>query len=134
MRFEELEIGQSYEMRRVFTQEEVLRFADLSLDTNPIHTDAEFAKATQFGQLIVPGFLTASLFSAIIGTKFPGFGSIYLNQSMSFRRPVFPGLEVRAVVSVRELIPEKHRVLLDTVCFDENQQVLIEGTALVKLP
>ena len=134
MRFEELKIGQSYEMKRIFTQQEVMDFAKLSYDTNPIHTDPEYARTTQFGQLIVPGFLTASLFSAIIGTKFPGFGSIYLNQTMSFRKPVFPEQEVTAVVNVKELFPEKHRVLLDTFCYDEMHQVLIEGSALVKLP
>ena len=134
MRFEDLKIGQSYEMKRVFTQEEVQKFAELSWDTNPLHTDLDYAKTTRFGQLIVPGFLTASLFSAVIGTKFPGFGTIYLNQNMSFRRPVFPGQEVRAVVSVKELFPEKRRALLDTVCYDAEENVLIEGTALVKLP
>ena len=134
MCFEDLKIGQSYEMKRVFTREEVMRFAELSFDTNPLHTDLEYAKTTQFGQLIVPGFLTASLFIAIIGTKFPGFGSIYLNQNMSFRKPVFPGHEVCAIVSVKELFPERRRVLLDTICYDKNLQVLIEGTALVKLP
>lgn len=134
MKFEELKIGQSYEMKRVFTQEEVAKFANLSYDTNPLHTDVEFAKKTQFGQLIVPGFLTASMFSAIIGTKFPGFGSIYLNQNMSFRSPVFPEQEVTAVVTVKQLFPEKHRVLLDTCCYDSSLRILIEGTALVKLP
>ena len=134
MRFEELEIGQSYEMQRVFSQEEVMTFARLSYDTNPLHTDDEFAKTTQFGQLIVPGFLTASLFSAIIGTKFPGFGSIYLNQTMSFRKPVFPNQLVTAKVHVKELFPEKHRVLLETCCYDENHEMLIDGTALVKIP
>lgn len=133
MRFEDLTVGQSYEMKRIFTQQEVMDFAKLSYDTNPIHTDVEFAKTTQFEKLIVPGFLTGSMFSAIIGTKFPGFGSIYLNQNMSFRKPVFPGQEVTAVVSVKELYPEKHRVLLETLCMDDDQQVLIEGTALVKL-
>lgn len=134
MRFDELKIGQSYEMSRVFTQQEVTDFAKLSYDTNPIHTDLDFAKTTQFGQLIVPGFLTASLFSAIIGTRFPGFGSIYLNQSMSFRKPVFLGQTVTAVVRVKELFPEKHRMLLETCIYDTNRQTLIEGTALVKLP
>ena len=133
MRFEDLTIGQSYEMKRIFTQQEVMDFAKLSYDTNPIHTDVEFAKTTQFGKLIIPGFLTGSMFSAIIGTKFPGFGSIYLNQNMSFRKPVFPGQEVTAVVSVKELYPEKQHILLETLCMDEDQQVLIEGTALVKL-
>ncbi len=134
MRFDELKIGQSYEMSRAFTQQEVMEFAKLSYDNNPLHTDLKFAKTTQFGQVIVPGFLTASMFSAIIGTKFPGFGSIYLNQNMSFIKPVLPEQKVTAVVRVKELFPEKHRVLLETVCFDENQIILIEGTALVKLP
>lgn len=134
MRFEDLRIGQSYEMSRVFTQQEVADFAKLSYDTNPIHTDAEYARTTQFGQLIVPGFLTGSMFSAIIGTKFPGYGSIYLNQNMVFRKPVFPDQRVTAVVRVKELIPEKHRALLETNCYDEGQTLLIEGTALVKLP
>lgn len=134
MKFEDLKVGQSYEMRRVFTREEVKTFAQLSYDTNPIHTDPEYAKTTRFGKLIVPGFLTGSLFSAIIGTKFPGFGSIYLNQNMTFRNPVFLESEVLAVVRVKELLPERRRVVLETMCYDENQQVLIEGTALVKLP
>lgn len=134
MSFEELKIGQSYEMRRVFTQKEVLAFANLSYDTNPIHTDVEYAKNTRFGRLIVPGFLTGSLFSAIIGTRFPGFGSVYMKQDMIFRKPVFPDQQVRAIVRVKELYPEKHRVLLDTLCMDDNNEILIEGTALVKLP
>ena len=66
MRFDDLKIGQFYEMSRIFTQQEVMDFVKLSYDTNPIHTDSEFAKTTQFGQLIVPGFLTGSMFSAII--------------------------------------------------------------------
>lgn len=134
MKFEELSIGQSYEMSRSFTQQEIMGFSDLSYDTNPLHTDAEYAKNTRFGQLIVPGFLTASLFSAIIGTKFPGFGTIYLNQNLNFRKPVFPNQPVTAVVRVKELYPEKHRALLDTFCFDENREIVIDGTALVKLP
>lgn len=134
MKFDDLKIGQSYEMSRIFSQQEVMEFAHLSYDTNPIHTDAEYARTTQFGQLIVPGFLTGSMFSAIIGTKFPGFGSIYLNQNMSFRKPVFPDQQVTAVVRVKELFPEKHRALLETCCYDDEHTVLIEGTALVKLP
>ena len=134
MRFEELKIGQSYEMKRTFTLQEVSDFVKLSYDTNPIHTDAGFAQTTQFGQIIVPGFLTGSLFSAIIGSRFPGYGSIYLNQNMSFRSPVFLNRQVTAVVRVKELFPEKHRALLETICYDENQTVLIDGTALVKLP
>lgn len=134
MRFEDLEIGMSYEMKRAFSKEEVSQFATLSYDTNPIHLDAEYAKKSMFGRLIVPGFLTGSLFSAIIGVKFPGEGSIYLNQMLNFRNPVYLDQEITAVVCVKELYPEKHRVLLDTYCHDESGKTLIEGTALVKLP
>lgn len=134
MRFEDLEIGMSYEMKRAFSKEEVSQFAALSYDTNPIHLDAEYAKKSMFGRLIVPGFLTGSLFSAIIGAKFPGEGSVYLNQTMSFRLPVFIDQTVVATIRVKELYPEKHRVLLDTQCKDEMGNILIEGEALVKVP
>lgn len=134
MEFEQLQIGQSYTMSRVFTQENVKEFALLSYDMNPIHMDVEYAKKTRFGQLIVPGFLTASLFSAIIGTKFPGEGSVYLSQNMSFWKPVYPEKEVVAEVTVKELYPSKRRVLLQTRCYDENHELLIDGTALVKMP
>lgn len=134
MEFEELKIGQSYEMKRAFSQDEVMAFANLSHDTNPIHIDAEFAKTTQFGKIIVPGFLTGSLFSAIIGTKFPGFGSVYMKQDMMFRKPVLLDQQVTAIVTVKELYPEKRRVLLETRCVDENNEILIDGTALVKMP
>ena len=134
MRFEDLKIGMSYEMKRAFSKEEVSQFAALSYDTNPIHLDAEYAKNSMFGRLIVPGFLTGSPFSAIIGAKFHGEGSIYLNQMLHFRNPVYLDQEITAVVCVKELYPEKHRVLLDTYCHDESGKTLIEGTALVKLP
>jgi acyl dehydratase len=134
MRFEDLKIGMSYEMKRAFSKEEVSQFAALSYDTNPIHLDAEYAKKSMFGRLIVPGFLTGSLFSAIIGARFPGEGSIYLNQMLNFRNPVYLDQEITAVVCVKELYPEKRRVLLDTYCHDESGKTLIEGTALVKLP
>lgn len=121
-------------MSRVFTQQDVIAFASLSYDKNPLHMDAAYAKTTRFGQLIVPGFLTASMFSAIIGTKFPGNGTIYLSQNMSFWKPVFPEKEVIAEVTVKELYPAKRRALLETCCYDENHELLISGTALVKMP
>ena len=134
MVFEQLKVGQSYVMSRVFTQQDVKGFAMLSYDSNPLHMDEDYARTTRFGQLIVPGFLTASMFSAIIGTKFPGEGTIYLSQNMSFWKPVFPEKEVLAEVTVKELYPLKRRVLLETCCYDENHELLVSGTALVKMP
>lgn len=122
-----------YSMSKAFTSEEVLTFSDLSMDNNPIHINEEYAGKTLFGKKIVHGFLSASLFSAIIGTKFPGNGSIYLSQNLSFLRPVFHNQEITATVTVKELYPEKKRVLLETVCKDEAGNLLISGTALVKL-
>lgn len=134
MRFEDLKIGMSYSLSKAFSSDEVVEFSKLSMDVNPLHLDANYAEKSMFGKRIVHGFLTASLFSAIIGTKFPGEGSIYLNQNLSFLHPVFHDQWVTATVMVKELFPEKHRVLLETVCKDESGTELIIGTALVKLP
>lgn len=134
MKIDELYIGQSYTMHRTFTSAEVQRFADLSFDTNPLHTDPDYAATSRFGRLIVPGFLSASMFSAVIGTRFPGVGSIYLSQDMRFLHPVFPDEEIIATVQVCELMPEKNRVLLETTCRDIRGMLLIDGQALVKLP
>lgn len=133
MKYEKLKIGMSYSMSKAFTSEEVEAFSKLSMDNNPLHTNTEFAERSMFGKKIVHGFLTASLFSAIIGTKFPGEGSVYLNQNMTFLHPVFHNQIVTATVTVIELFPEKHRVLLETVCKDELGVVLITGTALVQI-
>ena len=123
----------SYSMSKAFSTDEVVAFSRLSMDNNPIHINASYAEKSKFGDKIVHGFLSASLFSAIIGTKFPGEGSVYLNQNMTFLHPVFHNQIVTATVTVIELFPEKHRVLLETVCKDESGIVLITGTALVKI-
>lgn len=133
MSFEDLSIGMSCQIVKSFSQDNVKAFADLSMDNNPIHLDKEFANNSIFKQNIVHGFLVGSLFSAIIGTKMPGEGSIYLSQNMVFRKPVYWNQLVRAVVKVEVLYPEKQRVLLSTNCYDSDNNVLIEGTALVKV-
>ena len=133
MCFEEISVGMSYQIVKAFSQDDVKAFASLSMDNNPIHLDREYAKTSIFKKNIVHGFLVGSLFSAIIGTKMPGEGSIYLNQTMVFRKPVYWDQTVRAVVKVEELYPEKQRVLLSTNCFDKDNNVLIEGVALVKI-
>lgn len=133
MHFDDLFIGQSYSITRIFTPEEIAVFSQLSHDTNPLHTDPEYATKSIFGQTIVPGFLTASVFSAIIGTQMPGKGTIYLNQNLSFIKPVYPMQEVVATVTVKDLYAEKKRALLETICTDRSGNILIEGSALVKI-
>lgn len=133
MNIEKIHIEQSCSLHRSFTAEEVRQFASLSLDTNPLHTDATFASKSRFGQLIVPGMLSASLFSAIIGTRLPGDGSIYLSQNLSFRKPVFPNREVVATVTVTDIDKQKNRIMLSTNLHDNNGDLLIDGTALIQL-
>ena len=107
MKIEELKKGDSFELCKSFTEEDIKRFAELSLDTNPIHIDVEYAKKTIYKKPIVHGFLSSSLISAIIGTKLPGPGSIYLNQDLNFKRPIYIGEQIRAVVTIIDIKLEK---------------------------
>lgn len=107
-------------------------FSRLSMDVNPLHVNFGYAKKSMFGRRIMHGFLTASLFSIIIGTKFSGEESIYMNQNISFLHPVFYNQLVTATVTVKELFPEKRGATRHGLP-DETDLVLITGTALVKL-
>jgi 3-hydroxybutyryl-CoA dehydratase len=132
-RFEELSVGMSALYSRTFTDTDLRNFAGVSGDTNPMHLNEEYAKTTLFGGCIVHGMLTASLISAVIGTKLPGPGCIYVSQSLQFKAPVHVGETVYAKVTVSALIPEKQRVLLCTECFVKENLVL-EGEAVVQIP
>jgi 3-hydroxybutyryl-CoA dehydratase len=118
---------------RTFTETDVRNFAGVSGDTNPMHLNEEFAQQTVFKGCIVHGMLTASLISAVIGTKLPGPGCIYMSQSLKFLAPVRVGDTVYAVVTVKELFPDKRRVLVSTSCFVRETMVL-DGEALLKVP
>lgn len=133
MRFEDLYVGQSYSMTKSFSSEEVERFAEISGDNNLVHIDKKYAENSMFHGRIVHGFLTGSLFSAIIGTKMPGLGSIYLGQNMNFKRPVYHGQTVTATVTVTEIRNDKPIVRLSTVCVNELGETVIDGEAIVKV-
>ncbi|MBQ9418184.1 MAG: MaoC family dehydratase [Bacteroidales bacterium] len=133
MNIEDIYIGQSQSASRTFSQGDVLRFAQLSGDTNPLHCDEEYAASSRFGRIIVPGMLTASLFSGIIGTQLPGIGSIYLSQNLRFLHPVYPDIEVKATVEVVAVDKAKSRVSLSTTLRDTEGTLLIDGTALILL-
>lgn len=120
-------------MTKNFTSEEVERFAEISGDNNLVHIDKEYAENSMFRGRIVHGFLTGSLFSAIIGTKMPGPGSIYLGQNMNFKRPVYHGQTVTATVTVTEIRNDKPIVRLSTVCVNESGETVIDGEAIVKV-
>jgi 3-hydroxybutyryl-CoA dehydratase len=132
-RFEDLKAGMSATISRTITETDLRNFSGVSGDTNPMHLNEEYAKNTSFGGIIVHGMLTASLISAAIGTKLPGPGCIYLNQTLKFLAPVHVGDTVYAVVTVKDLNPEKKRVTMTTTCYVRDQPV-IEGEALIKVP
>ncbi len=131
--FEELEVGMRGVYRRRISQEDVERFAEVSGDVNPLHLDAEFAGRTMFEGPIVHGMYSAAMISAVIGTRLPGPGCVYMSQSLRFLAPVRAGDEVEASAIVVELFPEKHRARLETQCHVGETKV-ISGEALILVP
>ena len=127
-------VGQTAELTHQYSENDVNLFADISGDHNPIHLDAEYAKDSIFGKKIVFGFLSGSLISAVLGNVLPGEGSIYMNQTLSFLRPVFIGDTITAKVVITEINEEKKRISLDTMCTNQNGKTVIEGSALMYYP
>jgi len=126
-----LKINSSYTYERIFTIEDVKLFANLSGDINPIHLNEEYAKKTIFKTRIVHGLFASSIFSMIIGTKFPGEGSIYLEQNLKFIKPIYPKKKYLFTVKVTHIREDKPIYTLSTICTDEDQHVFIEGNAIV---
>ena len=131
--FEDLEVGMEASYERQVREEDILAFAALSGDRNPVHLDAEYAAGTIFKERIAHGMLTASYFSTIFGTRLPGPGCIYVSQSLSFRGPVRIGDDVRAVVVLNELIPAKRRAIFACDCSVKGKTVL-QGEAVLMVP
>lgn len=131
--FEDLSVGMSAALSRTVTDADVLAFAGVSGDTNPVHLDAEFAASTMFGGRIAHGMLSAGLISAVFGTRLPGPGCIYLSQSLKFRAPVKLGDTVVARATVKELKAEKRRAVFSTVC-TVGETVVLEGEAELLIP
>lgn len=131
--FEDLSLGQSAEIVRTVGAADIEAFAAVSGDVNPLHLDEAYAKTTPFGERIAHGMLSAAYISAVLGTRLPGPGAIYLNQTLRFRRPVKIGDEVTARVTVEALDAEKGRVTLATVCLVAGKAV-VDGEAVVMVP
>lgn len=130
---EDLETGMSASVSKVFTGEDVAMYAKLSTDDNPLHMNEEFAAHTRTGGRVMHGMISASLISAIIGTRLPGPGCLWMAQEIRFLAPVRIGETVHAVAEVTDIDPGKHRVRLDTVCKVADKTVL-DGRALVWVP
>ena len=131
--FEDLSVGMRETITKMVTHDDIVSFAHLSGDHNPLHLDDDFAAQTQFGKRIAHGLFTASLISAVIGTHMPGPGAIYLNQTLTFKGPVHIGDEVIVSVEVAELVERGTRCKLHCLATVAGKAVL-EGEALVKVP
>ena len=123
--------GDSAEITKTIEQADVDAFAELTGDHNPIHVDEEFAKTTRFGLRIAHGMLAASLISSVLANKLPGEGSVYLGQTLEFVKPVFPGDEITARVTVKEIREDKPIIKLETLCINQRDEIVIRGEATV---
>ena len=131
--FEDLTIGMTETYAKEVKSSDVVGFAEISGDRNPIHLSEHFAARTPFGGRIAHGLYTASLISAVIGTRLPGPGAIYLSQTLNFRAPVRIGDHVEAIVEVVELTEKGRRVKLACRCM-VGETLVLEGEALVIVP
>ncbi len=119
-----IEVNQVYTHEFNFSQEEVNQFAQVTGDKNPVHTDAAYAATTMFKRPIMHGMLGAALFSKVFGTLFPGEGTIYLKQSLNFLRPMYVDVIYEAVFTVKEVVKEKNRAIVETQIKDKTTGVI----------
>src|SRR5258707_15266502 len=131
--FEDLSVGMTETLEKTVSSSDVVGFAQLTGDRNPIHLSEHFAARTPFGKRIAHGLYTASLISAVLGTRLPGPGAIYISQRLNFPAPVKIGDPVVVTVTVAELMAEKSRARLSCVCAVDGE-VVLDGEALVKVP
>jgi 3-hydroxybutyryl-CoA dehydratase len=124
-------IGQSAQISKTITVEDILAFGHLVGDTNPVHMDDSFAAKTRFGKRIAHGMFGASMISAILGTQLPGPGTIYLSQTLKFFAPVYLGDTVCAEVTVVKVREDKPVITLETVCKNQDGHLLLQGEAVV---
>ena len=130
---EDLKVGMSAMFGKTVTEADIVAFAGVSGDTNPIHLHDGFARSTRFGQRIAHGMLSGSLISAVLGTKLPGPGSVYLAQTMNFMAPVLIGETITAVATITAIDEKRRRVVLKTQCLN-GDKVVIDGEATILVP
>ncbi len=129
-----LQAGQQYQTTHLITDAEIQAFAAVSGDHNPVHLDEEYARQTPFGARIAHGMFLGGLLSGILGTKFPGPGSIYLSQSLKFLRPAYLGETITLKITVLDVRADKPIVRLSTQILNQDGQTILEGEAVAKVP
>ena len=126
------DVGTQVTHVRMFTSDDIIHFAEVSGDRNPVHLDDAYAARSPFGRRVAHGFLTGSLISAVIGMELPGPGSIYLGQTLKFLAPVYIGDTVTVSVEVIGVREEKRLVTLRTDCTNQDGKLVLTGEATVK--
>jgi 3-hydroxybutyryl-CoA dehydratase len=129
----EIEIGMTASYSQTITDADIKNFAGISGDRNPVHVDEEYASASRFKKRIAHGLLSASFFSAIFGTRLPGRGCVYASQNLEFKRPIYLGDTVTAIVTVKAVDLEKKRVSFETKC-TVSGKIAITGVAEIFIP
>lgn len=132
--FDEIGIGDSATLERTLTEQDITLFAVMSGDINPAHVDAEYATSSRFREVIGHGMWSGALISTILGTLFPGPGTIYLGQNLRFRRPVKVGDTITIKVTAKEKDVAKGKIVLDTECTNQDGDVVVSGAAEVIAP
>jgi 3-hydroxybutyryl-CoA dehydratase len=127
-------VGDGFKFERFISSDDVLKFAEVVGDLNPVHLDEAFAEKSFFKKRIVHGALLGGLISRVLGMDFPGQGTIYISQNSVFKRPVYVDTPVTVEVKVTEVIPEKRRLVLDTTVRNAEGEVCLSGTATVWRP
>lgn len=131
--FEDLKIGQEAKISKTVGESDIVAFAELSGDKNPVHLDADYAAKTMFKERIAHGMLSAAYISAVFGMQLPGPGAIYISQTLNFKAPVKIGDTVVTTVKVAELVPEKRRARFECVC-SVNDKPVVQGDAMLMVP
>ncbi len=126
-----LQVGEAWEITLSWSQEQVNAFAEISGDHNPIHRDATYAATTPFQRPIMHGMLSASVFSRILGTEFPGSGTIYLQQTLSFKAPMYVDTPYVARLEITHIDSERHRATLRTTITNPEGKITLSGEAQV---
>ena len=134
MTIDQFNLNQEYTKTVTITAEMVSVFAGATGDRNPLHLDEEYARGTRFKTRVAHGMLQAGILSGILGMEFPGIGTIYMSQSLKFKKPVFIGEAITFRLKVLEINTAKNRIRLETVCANRAGETVLTGEALVMPP
>ncbi len=130
----DIKVGDSASFTKTVTETDVYNYAGISGDFNPAHINESYAKETMFEERIAHGLLSVGFISAVLGTQLPGPGSIYMGKNLKFIKPVLFNDTITATVTVKEVIEDKKRIILDTVCTNQDGDLVIDGSATMFLP